>query len=121
MTSIQILPKDTTAASTSLARLQQQHGAPRTLELAAAQIRADASYLARWTGPSAAAEVLAQEAHRIVTEAAAELAAPGAEAKRSAHRGRRRRLLSVGRVAAWSVGTVTGLVLGLGISALALG
>lgn len=121
MTSIQILPKDTTAASTSLARLQQQHGAPRTLELAAAQIRADASYLARWAGPSAAAEVLAQEAHRIVTEAAAELAAPGAETKRAVHRGRRRRLLSVGRVAAWSVGTITGLALGLGISALALG
>ena len=88
MTSIQILSKDTSAASSSLARLQQQHGAPRTIELAAAQIRADASYLARWTGPSAAAEVLAQEAQRIVTEAAAELAAPGPETKRPAQRGR---------------------------------
>ena len=118
MTSIRISPEDTSRASSSLESLQRKHGAPRALDLAAAQIRADAAFLARWMGPSAAAEVLAGEAHRLVTEAAADIAIPGRPDRQSAGRSRRRRLLSVGRAAAWSIGILTGLALGLGLSAL---
>lgn len=119
--SIQISPEDTMAASRSLALLQRKHGHGRALELALAQIRVDAAYLARWTGPSAAAQVLAEEAHRVVTEAATQLAAPPEAPRQSADRGKQRRQLTVGRAAAWSTGILTGFALGLGVSGWALG
>ena len=121
MLSIKISPEDTMAASRSLALLQRKHGHGRSLELALAQIRVGAAYLARWTGPSAAAQALAEEAHRVVTEAAAQLAVPPEAPRQSADRGKRRRRLTVGRAAAWSTGILTGLVLGLGVSGWALG
>ena len=125
MSGIQISPEDTVAASKSLALLQSRHGHGRALELALAQIRVDAAYLARWTGPSVAARVLAEEAHRVVTEAAAQLAVPSeasTEAQRSqAGRGKQRRLVTVRRAAVWSTGILTGFALGLGVSGWALG
>ena len=125
MTGIQISPEDTVAASKSLALLQRKHGHGRALELALAQIRVDAAYLARWTGPSVAARVLAEEAHRVVTEAATQLAAPlhtPPQAPRPpAGRGKQRRLVKVRRAAAWSTGILTGFALGLGVSGWALG
>ena len=116
MTRIRIMPKDTRDASNSLVLLEQSQGVPRTLEVAAAQIRADAVYLAKWTGPSAAAEALAGEAHRIVAEAAAELADPGPGSRHPARRKSGKRLLTMGRAAGWSVGILTGFTLGLGVS-----
>ena len=118
MISIPIFAEDTEQAATSLERLQHKRGAPRTLELAAAQIRADADYLAQWVGPAAAADVLEQEARRVVTEAAAELAAPEPDPSYPAERRRRRHLMTAGRAGAWSIGILTGFALGLGVSAL---
>ena len=119
MISIPIFAEDAERAATSLERLQHKRGAPRTLELAAAQIRADADYLAQWVGPAAAADALEQEARRVVTEAAAELAAPEPETGYPVEHKRRRPRMTAGRAAAWSIGTLTGFALGLGVSALA--
>ena len=121
MTGIHISPEDTVAASRSLALLQRKHGQGRALELALAQIRVDAAYLARWAGPSAAARMLAEEAHRLVAEAATTLAAPPEAPGRSEYRGHPRRLVTVGRAAAWSTGILAGFALGLGISGWASG
>jgi hypothetical protein len=119
MISIPIFAEDIERAATSLERLQHKRGAPRTLELAAAQIRADVDYLAQWVGPAAAADALEQEARRVITEAAAELAAPEPDPSYPLERRRRRHLVTAGRAAAWSIGIFTGFVLGLGVSALA--
>lgn len=113
MTETDIHHDDVEEAAASLQALQRRHGPSRAVEIAAARIRAEADYLARWTGPSPAARRLAEEAHRLVAEAAADMAVPPAVGV-----GTDRRPLPA-RAAGWGVAML--VLVGLGVSGWALG
>lgn len=112
MTIIHISEDDVQMALAELEGVERRHGSARAMELAAAQARANGAYLARWTGPSVAAEVLSREAHRLVTRAASAIAVPGVSSPSAEHEFSRK----LARAATWSVGLVGGFFLGLGIS-----
>ena len=112
MTIIHISEDDVQMALAELEGVERRHGSARAMELAAAQARANGAYLARWTGPSVAAEVLSREAHRLVAQAASAIAVPGAPSQ-SGHGEFSRKLA---RAASWSVGLLGGFLLGLGIA-----
>lgn len=112
MTIIRISEDDVQMALAELEGVERRHGSARAMELAAAQARANGAYLARWTGPSVAADVLSREAHRLVAQAASAIAVPGTPT-RTSHGEFSRKLA---RAATWSLGLLGGFLLGLGIS-----
>lgn len=117
MTTVPIDEEDVAAALAGVEALEQRHGPLRTIELTAAQLRADARYLAGWMGPSVTAEILLKEANRVVDEAAAGIAVPNAD-ERASPKPLSRQLA---RAAAWSASLLGAFLLGFGVSGLALG
>lgn len=117
MTTLPVDEEDVAAVLALLRASEQRHGPLRTMALAAAQVRAGAGYLAGWLGPSVTAEILLEEANRVVEAAAAGIAVPNAGERPSP------RPLShhLARAAAWSAGLFAAFLLGFGVSGLALG
>ena len=113
MSIIHISDDDVDLAIAELRGVERRYGSAKAMELAAAQTRASAAYLARWTGPSVAAEVLTREAHRLIAGAAAEIAVPAAGKSASPESLSRQ----LARAAAWGLGLIGGFLLGLGMSA----